>query len=213
MPSRELMPGCGELAILTGKHEVIAAGTFANVRNASFRRYAMNFFNQQVGSAPAESDGAVSSSILRLGGEARLDSPMARPAIAASIVGTSMAIPALERFTEAQYRSWRAKNLRGGRCGLPIAEWLFFFSTRPWRGNMTTTLDPLIRDFVEWIAKEPRRSADALEVWRTSCPRLTVWEDATERGLVERTLIAGEGCFIVATERGLDFLKSFEGSS
>ena len=78
---------------------------------------------------------------------------------------------------------------------------------------MTATLDPLIRDFVEWIAKEPRRYADALEVWRTTCPRLTVWEDATERGLVERTLIVGQGCFIVATERGLDFLKSFEGSS
>jgi hypothetical protein len=77
---------------------------------------------------------------------------------------------------------------------------------------MTMTLDPLIRDFVEWIAKEPRRCADALEVWRTSCPRLTVWEDATERGFVERTLIAGQGCFIVATERGLDFLKGFDGS-
>jgi hypothetical protein len=79
--------------------------------------------------------------------------------------------------------------------------------------NMTTTLDPLIRDFVEWIAKEPRPYADALEVWHTSCPRLTVWEDAAERGFVERTLVAGQGCFIVATERGRDFLKDVDGSS
>jgi hypothetical protein len=79
--------------------------------------------------------------------------------------------------------------------------------------SMSTTLEPLIRDFVEWIAKQPRPYADALEVWRTSCPRLTVWEDATERGFVERTLIAGKGCFVIATERGLEFLKRADGSS
>ena len=49
---------------------------------------------------------------------------------------------------------------------------------------MSVTLEPLIADFVAWLAVEPRPYAEALEVWRTSCPRLTVWEDARERGLV-----------------------------
>jgi hypothetical protein len=45
---------------------------------------------------------------------------------------------------------------------------------------------PLILDFLEWLAKEPRSYAEVMETWRTSCPRLTVWEDATELGYVER---------------------------
>ena len=51
---------------------------------------------------------------------------------------------------------------------------------------MTATLEPLIRDFVGWIAAEPRPYAEVMETWRTSCPRLTVWEDAVDRGLVLR---------------------------
>ena len=72
--------------------------------------------------------------------------------------------------------------------------------------NMEMTLDPLIRDFVEWVAKEPRPYTEALEAWRTSCPSLTVWEDAMERGLIERCAVLGEGTFLVATWRGLRFL-------
>jgi len=47
--------------------------------------------------------------------------------------------------------------------------------------SQATNLDPLVLDFVEWIAKEPRAYADVLDAWRTSCPRLTVWEDAIDR--------------------------------
>ena len=39
-------------------------------------------------------------------------------------------------------------------------------------------LDPLILDFLEWIGGGPRPYAEVMEAWRTSCPRLTVWEDA-----------------------------------
>lgn len=49
---------------------------------------------------------------------------------------------------------------------------------------MSVTLDPLIVDFVAWLDAAPREYAEALEAWRTSCPRLTVWEEARERGLV-----------------------------
>ena len=69
------------------------------------------------------------------------------------------------------------------------------------------SLDPLILDFVEWVAREPRAYRDVLEAWRTSCPRLTVWEDAEERRLVTRLQVAGAGTMISATPVGLQFLK------
>ena len=52
--------------------------------------------------------------------------------------------------------------------------------------TLASSLDPLILDLVEWCAREPRTYAEVLDAWRTSCPRLTVWEDATERGLLVR---------------------------
>jgi hypothetical protein len=73
---------------------------------------------------------------------------------------------------------------------------------------MTTTLDPLVLDLVEWVAKEPRPYAEALEAWRTSCPRLTVWEDATDRGYIERRSVEGQGVCVFVTRAGEDFLKS-----
>jgi len=47
-------------------------------------------------------------------------------------------------------------------------------------------IEPLILDFLEWLAPGPRAYADAMEAWRTSCPRLTVWEESLERGYVAR---------------------------
>lgn len=71
---------------------------------------------------------------------------------------------------------------------------------------MTSAPDPLVLDLVEWIAKEPRPYADVLDRWRTSCPRLPVWEDAVDRGFVRRTT-AGGGALVVATEQGEKFLS------
>jgi hypothetical protein len=74
---------------------------------------------------------------------------------------------------------------------------------------MTDTLDPLVRDLVEWVAKKPRTYAEVIEVWRTSCPRLTVWEDAIDRGFVERRNVFGAGGHVVATEAGLQFIRRY----
>lgn len=49
---------------------------------------------------------------------------------------------------------------------------------------MPDTLAPLILDFLEWIAARPRPYAEVMDLWRTSCPRLTVWEDAVDQRLV-----------------------------
>ena len=38
--------------------------------------------------------------------------------------------------------------------------------------------------FLAWVADRPRNYAQAMDAWRTSCPRLSVWEDAIIEGLV-----------------------------
>ena len=72
---------------------------------------------------------------------------------------------------------------------------------------MQNGLDPLVRDLVEWVASKPRSHAEVIEVWRTSCPRLTVWEDALDRGFVERRNVPGAGGHVVATAAGLQWLR------
>jgi hypothetical protein len=42
----------------------------------------------------------------------------------------------------------------------------------------------LVLDLLAWVAARPRTYAETMDAWRTSCPRLPVWEDATENGLV-----------------------------
>jgi hypothetical protein len=62
--------------------------------------------------------------------------------------------------------------------------------------------DPLVLDFVEWIAREPRAYAEVIGAWKTSCPRLTVWEDAADGGYVARETVAGLGLVLTVTEDG-----------
>ncbi|MGH6968847.1 MAG: hypothetical protein ACREEL_11445 [Stellaceae bacterium] len=45
--------------------------------------------------------------------------------------------------------------------------------------------DALLVQLLAWIAARPRRYGETLDAWRTSCPRLPVWEDAVEAGLVK----------------------------
>ena len=71
---------------------------------------------------------------------------------------------------------------------------------------MSDGLDPLICDFLEWLAPSPRPYAEVMEAWRTSCPRLTVWEDAIDRGFVARGAANGAGRKIAITPAGRDFL-------
>lgn len=73
---------------------------------------------------------------------------------------------------------------------------------------MSDGLDPLILDLVEWVAREPRLYPDLIDAWRTSCPRLTVWEDAVDRGLLRREGVRLSETKIHVTEKGLSFLKS-----
>jgi hypothetical protein len=67
---------------------------------------------------------------------------------------------------------------------------------------MSDVLAPLTLDFLAWLAAEPRDYIDVMDAWRTSCPRLTVWEDAIDAGLITRTHIAGQPIRIGLTQRG-----------
>lgn len=62
--------------------------------------------------------------------------------------------------------------------------------------------------FLLWIAARPRTYAETMEAWRTNCPRLSAWEDATANGLVDMT--QGEnsvrGAVLVLTAKGRDLL-------
>lgn len=71
-------------------------------------------------------------------------------------------------------------------------------------------LDPLILDLLEWIGRQPRSYADVIDAWRTSCPRLTVWEDAIDRGFAVREHAPGRKVMIALTESGRTFLRERE---
>jgi hypothetical protein len=71
---------------------------------------------------------------------------------------------------------------------------------------MTNTVENLILDLLEWIGREERTYQETMDAWRTSCPRLPVWEDANDRGLVERG--SANGYFVVrVTLAGFALLK------
>ena len=72
---------------------------------------------------------------------------------------------------------------------------------------MTETTDALVLDLVEWIGREPRLYSEVIETWRTSCPRLTIWEDAVDRGYVTRRPVAGQGVHVAITAAGEKFLR------
>jgi D-3-phosphoglycerate dehydrogenase len=49
---------------------------------------------------------------------------------------------------------------------------------------MPDTLQALVDDLLEWVAT-PRPYAEVMDAWRTSCPRLPVWEEANRQGLLQ----------------------------
>jgi D-3-phosphoglycerate dehydrogenase len=65
----------------------------------------------------------------------------------------------------------------------------------------------LILELLGWIASPGERPYDeVLRAWRTSCPRLPVWEEATDRGLLETTVVEGREVVRI-TEPGREHLR------
>jgi DNA-binding PadR family transcriptional regulator len=50
---------------------------------------------------------------------------------------------------------------------------------------MNDNVENLILDLLEWAGSKERTYQETMDAWRTSCPRLPVWEDANDRGLLE----------------------------
>ena len=67
-------------------------------------------------------------------------------------------------------------------------------------------VDALILDLLEWVGPVPRPYDEVMEVWRTSCPRLPVWEDANDRGFIVRHREPGRGALISVSPAGADHL-------
>jgi hypothetical protein len=74
---------------------------------------------------------------------------------------------------------------------------------------MSDPVDALVLDLLEWIGPQPRPYAEVMEAWRTSCPRLPVWEDANEHRFVVRQYEAAQGVVMVSvTAAGAQHLQS-----
>ena len=80
-------------------------------------------------------------------------------------------------------------------------------ATAGFRDVATDITAPLILDFLEWLAATPRPYAEVMDFWRTSCPRLTVWEDAVDGGYVARRRHGGREAVVEVTPRGYDYLS------
>jgi D-3-phosphoglycerate dehydrogenase / 2-oxoglutarate reductase len=69
------------------------------------------------------------------------------------------------------------------------------------------TVDRLVIDLLEWIGPGCRPYAEVLEAWRTSCPRLPVWEEANDRGFIARHHEPGRGRLVSLTPSGAEHLR------
>lgn len=74
-----------------------------------------------------------------------------------------------------------------------------------------TTVDALIVDLLEWLATHDRTYQEVIELWRTSCPRLPVWEDAKDRGFVAQEIFNGRE-IVRITPAGFAFLQQHKTS-
>ncbi len=68
-------------------------------------------------------------------------------------------------------------------------------------------VEALILDFIEWLAANPRSYAETMAAWRTSCPRLPVWEEAVDRGFVDRRAEPDGTVRIAPSAAGLSYLR------
>jgi len=76
---------------------------------------------------------------------------------------------------------------------------------------MHDPVDALVLDLIEWVGRSGKPYRDVMEAWRTSCPRLPVWEEANSRGFVTCAHGRGEPARVVVTSAGWDYLESGRG--
>jgi hypothetical protein len=57
-------------------------------------------------------------------------------------------------------------------------------------------------EFLDWVANRSRTYAEAMDAWRTSCPRLSVWEDALIEGFIQLKGETSQEALVMLTSRG-----------
>ena len=67
-------------------------------------------------------------------------------------------------------------------------------------------VDALILDLLEYVASGEKDYVEVMDAWRTSCPRLPVWEEANDRGLVTRAK-SGSRAIVAITASGRALLR------
>lgn len=78
---------------------------------------------------------------------------------------------------------------------------------------MSETVEALILDLLEWLDPSPRPYAEVMDAWRTSCPRLPVWEEANDSGFLERRHGAGSGELVAVSSKGRAHLRAHRSSA
>jgi hypothetical protein len=73
-------------------------------------------------------------------------------------------------------------------------------------GDVPDPVDALILDLLEWLGTGLRPYDEVMEGWRTSCPRLPVWEEANARGFLTRHHEHGQA-LISVSPAGADHLR------
>lgn len=68
---------------------------------------------------------------------------------------------------------------------------------------MSDPVEALILDLLGSLAAGSRPYDEVIEAWRTSCPRLPVWEEANARGFIRRIHRAGQASHVGLTELGV----------
>jgi hypothetical protein len=74
--------------------------------------------------------------------------------------------------------------------------------------SVAEAVDNLILDLLEWLDPHPRPYAEVLEAWRTSCPRLPVWEDANDCGYIARDHAPGGRALVSVSAAGKEHLRT-----
>jgi hypothetical protein len=67
-------------------------------------------------------------------------------------------------------------------------------------------VEPLVADLLEWIGPHARPYAEVIDAWRTSCPRLPVWEEANTRGYLEHVHRPGAHAEVTVSAAGRAWL-------
>jgi hypothetical protein len=72
---------------------------------------------------------------------------------------------------------------------------------------MEDSVRSLTLQLLSWTRERPRTYAEAMDAWKTHCPRFTIWEDALSAGLLRLENVREGGPLVALTEKGAALLS------